>query len=158
MPLDVSTITFAGAIVSLASALLLLLYWMHERSARAALWWAGASSAKGLGIALLAFHAVLPIQSSQNAAPLILNSSALLTLIAARIFVRGTVRIWPILLGCGSWLLLLAVTSAYASGQVVGALSGTLSGGAYAATAMGLWRSRDEHLRARLPMIALLSV
>ena len=158
MPLDVSTITFAGAIVSLASALFLLLYWTHERAAWAALWWAGASGAKGLGIALLAFHAVLPVQCSQNVAPLILNSSALLTLLAVRIFVRGSLRAWPILLGCAGWLLLLCVTHAYASSQVAGALSGTLSGSLYAATAMGLWRSRGEQLRGRLAMTAFLSV
>jgi len=158
MPLDISTITLAGAIVSLAGALIVLLYWAHERTAWAALWWAAASCGKGIGVGLLAFHAVLPPQVSQGAAPLILNLSALLAWIAARIFSRGSVRGWPILLGYGAWVVVVAVTGANAREQVVGALGCTSAGGLYLAAAIVLWRGRSERLRARAPMMAVLAL
>jgi diguanylate cyclase (GGDEF)-like protein len=155
MLLDVSSISLASALVALGCALPLFLYWAQERSAWAALWWGGASCGKGIGVVLLTFHAALPLPVSQGLAPLILNLSALFAWVAARIFVRGRVRAWPILLGYAGWTLIMVVIGANARQQIVDTFGCSSTAGLYLAAAICFMRS-GERLRARGPMVAVL--
>ena len=88
MTLDVSTLTFAGGFVALASGLFLLVYWLQDRIAWAAFWWAGSSVGLGIGIVSLALHGALPRYASEAVAPLLLDAGAALAWIAARVFNR----------------------------------------------------------------------
>ena len=84
-----STITLSGALAAFASGAFLTSYWLHNRSSQAALYWAASAIGTGLGVSFLAMQSDLPRYLAYDAAPLLLDTSAGLTWLAARIFNRG---------------------------------------------------------------------
>lgn len=56
MIIDMTTVTFMGALVLLTVGAILLAYWLLNRSERSALAFAGAMTMEGAGVMLLAFH------------------------------------------------------------------------------------------------------
>jgi diguanylate cyclase (GGDEF)-like protein len=158
MTFDVATLAFAEGFVSFAGGLILLITWWQDRAAWAALWWAAANCGAGVGITLLALHAVLPAYASTIVGPLILDLCAVLAWVAAAIFNRGRVMPTPVLAGTIAWIALLTLTGAYASGQLAVAVGWGISGCLYGAAAIEFWRGRGERLRGRWPMISLLAL
>ncbi|MGA2794516.1 MAG: GGDEF domain-containing protein [Roseiarcus sp.] len=158
MTFDVSTLAFAEGFVSFAGGLILLITWWQDRAAWAAFWWASANCGAGVGVTLLALHAVLPAYASTIIGPLILDLCAVLAWVAAGIFNRGRIRPYPVLAGAAAWIALLILTGAYASGQLAVALGWGISGCLYGAAAIEFWLGRNEKLRGRWPMIFLLGL
>ncbi len=158
MAFDVSTITFAGGVVSFAGGLVLLLNWLHDRAARAAFWWAAANCALGVGVTGLALHAALPAFASNVAAPLVLNASVALAWVAARIFNRGSIKAYPLVAAAGALIAPPVFAAANADAHFVAALGAVISGCFYAAAAIEFWLAREENLRGRWPMIFLLGL
>jgi diguanylate cyclase (GGDEF)-like protein len=158
MTFDVSTITFAGGVVSFAGGLILLMNWLHDRSARAAFLWAAANCALGVGVIGLALHAVLPAFASNVATPLILNAAAALAWFAARIFNRGSIKAYPLVAAAGALIAPAIFAAANADEHFVAALGATIAGCFYAAAAIEFWLARGEGLRGRWSMILLLSL
>jgi diguanylate cyclase (GGDEF)-like protein len=158
MNLDVSTITFAGGVVSFAGGLILLMNWLNDRDARAALCWAAANCALGVGILGLGLHATLPAFASNVAAPLIINAAAALAWIAARVFNRGAIEPYRAPAAAGALMAALIVASANLSDHVAAVLGTSISGCFYAAAAIEFWLARGESLRGRWPMIFLLGL
>jgi diguanylate cyclase (GGDEF)-like protein len=158
MTFDVSTLTFAGSVVSLASGLTLFMNWWQDRMAWPAFWWGVASFGLGLGIGMLALHDVLPTFASNIVGPAIISVSATFAWVAARIFNRGAISPYLVLaiLVCGMGIVVL--TGAYASQQLSGAVAAGISGCLYAAAAIEFWLTRGEKLRGRWPMISVLSL
>lgn len=156
MTLDVSTITFAGGVVSFAGELILLMNWRHDRAARAALWWAAANCALGVGVIGLALHAALPAFASNVATPLLLYAAAALAWVAARVFNRGSVGPYRLPAATGVVLAALMAVAANLDARDAAALNAVASAGLYAAAAIEFWRARNERLRGRWSMIALL--
>jgi diguanylate cyclase (GGDEF)-like protein len=158
MNLDTPTITFAGGVVSLAGGLILLMNWLNDRATRAALWWAASNCLLGLGVIGLALHDALPPFAADVGAPVILNLSAALAWLAARIFNRRRGRIGraPI----AATVLVAALIGAVGSldAQSATALNATASAGFYLAAAIEFILARGERLRGRWPMVALLTV
>jgi diguanylate cyclase (GGDEF)-like protein len=158
MSLDVATLTFAGGSVSLASGLLVLLYWFQNRTAWAAFWWAASSIGAGIGIFLLALHGIAAPIASDILGPLILDACAALTWVSATILNRGSASPFPIVAGVTSWITILIVTGSFGSEQYATAFGVGVSGCLYAAAAMEYWWGRAEKLRGRWPMISALGV
>jgi diguanylate cyclase (GGDEF)-like protein len=158
MTLDVSTLTFAGGVVTFASGLFLLINWWQERTAWAALWWAAASCGTGVGITVLALHGVLPAYASNIVGPLILDVCAALVWVAARIFNRGSIKPYPVLIAVGGWIATVIFASACGYQQLAAELGKGISGCLYAAAATEFWLARGEELRGRWPMVSLLGV
>jgi len=156
MSLDAPTLTFAGALVSFASGLLVLLYWVTDRTAWAAFWWAAANIGTGIGVALLALHGVVPVFVSDILGPWILDICAVLTWTAARAFNRASNRPYLVLAGSAAWIVTEALAGALGSEQLASMLGTGVGGSLYLAGAIEFWRSDAEHLRGRWPMIAAL--
>jgi diguanylate cyclase (GGDEF)-like protein len=158
MIFDVSTLAFAEGFVSFAGGLILLITWWQDRTAWAAFWWSAANCGAGIGITLLALHAVLPAYASTIVGPVILDGCAVLAWVAARIFNRGRIGPYPVLAAVVAWIALLMFTRSYASEQLAVALGWGISGGLYGAGAIEFWLARGEKLRGRWPMIFLLTL
>src|ERR1700722_13403928 len=158
MTFDVSTLTFAEGVVSFAGGLILLMNWWLDRTVWAAFWWGTANCGAGIGIAMLALHAVLPAYASYFVGPLVLDVCAALAWSAAWIFNRGSIKLYPVLAAVGAGIALLIFTAAYASQQFAVALGWGISGCLYAAGAIEFWLARSEKLRGRWPMISLLGL
>src|SRR5208282_3514344 len=92
MTFDISTLAIARAIVAFAGGLVLLMNWWHDRAVWAALLWAVGSCGMGVGIAMLAMRGVAPAWVSNTLGPLILDLCGALTWVAARVFVRESVK------------------------------------------------------------------
>src|SRR5450432_3303308 len=158
MTLDASTLAIAGALASFVSGLTLLFYWGQERAAWAALWWAVANCALGVGVAGLALNGTLPDGLSHVAAPLVLDTSAALAWVAARIFNRGSFAVFPTLFAIGVWFALIIASGASGSERAAATLGAAVSGGLYAGGAVEFWLGRGETVQGRWPMISLLSL
>jgi diguanylate cyclase (GGDEF)-like protein len=158
MTLDASTLAIAGALASFVSGLTLLFYWWQERAAWAALWWAVANCALGVGVAGLALNGTLPDGLSHVAAPLVLDTSAALAWVAARIFNRGSIAVFPTLFAIGVWFALIIASGASGSERAAATLGAAVSGGLYAGGAVEFWLGRGETVQGRWPMISLLSL
>jgi diguanylate cyclase (GGDEF)-like protein len=158
MTFDVSTLTFAGGVVAFASGLILLMNWWLDRTSWSAFWWGAAGCGTGVGVAMLALHDTLPGYLSNIVGPLILNGSAASTLVAARIFNRGSVKPIPALAAQGAWIAIQMLTGAYAYQQFAVALGAGISGCLFAAAGFEFWLGRREALRGRWPMIFVLSL
>jgi diguanylate cyclase (GGDEF)-like protein len=158
MTFDVSTITFAGGLVSLAGGLILLMNWLHDRATRAALWWGAANCALGFGVIGLALHDALPAFASQIVTPLLLNAAGALAWIAARIFNRGAAKSDALVVAGGAFIAPLVVAAALAGAHLVVALVAATSAALYAAAGIEFWLGRGERLRGRAAMIALLAL
>jgi diguanylate cyclase (GGDEF)-like protein len=156
MAFDVSTLAFARGLVAVVGGLILFLNWWQDRTVWPAFWWSAVFCGTGVGIILLALHAVLPPYASTIVGPLILDVTAALTWTAARIFNRGSVNPIPVLALGGAWMALLIFAGAYSDIQHAVALGVGISGCLYAAGATEFWLARREKLRGRWPMIALL--
>ena len=158
MPLDESTLTFAGGLVTLSSGGFMLVYWSQDRAAWSAFWWAVASCGLGCAILLLAFHAVLPVAVAEIIVPMLLDICAALVFVAARVFNRGSINPYFVAAGIAVWITLQMVTAVYAGQQFAVALSPGVSAGLDAAAAREFWLGRGEGLRGRTPLIGILSL
>jgi diguanylate cyclase (GGDEF)-like protein len=155
MTFDISTLAIARAIVAFVGGLVLLMNWWHDRSVRAAFWWAVVSCGTGVGIAMLGMHAVLPAWAS-TVGPLILDLFGALTWVAARIFTRGAVKPLVVIAGMGAWVALLILAATFASTQHAIALGVAITACLYCAAAAEFWLGRAEKLSGRWPLISLL--
>jgi diguanylate cyclase (GGDEF)-like protein len=158
MIFDVSTLSFSGGAVAFASGLVLLMTWWNDRSAWPAFWWASASLGVGTGVTMLALRDVLPSYTSNIVGPAIIDLGAALTFVAARIFNRRAARPFPVLAGVAIWIAILVITGSNGHVQFAVAVGAGISGCLYAAAATEFWLARDEELRARWPMIAILGL
>src|SRR5579863_5773083 len=122
MTFDVSTITFAGGVVSLAGGLVLLMNWLQDRATRAALWWGAANCVLGFGVIGLALQGVLPTFAFQVVAPLLLNAAGAFAWIAARIFNRGAINSEALVVAGAAFIAPLVVAAACADPHLAPAL------------------------------------
>jgi diguanylate cyclase (GGDEF)-like protein len=158
MTLDVSTLEFAAGVVAFGSGLILLVNWWLDRTAWAVFWWGVANCGLGVGVTMLALHAILPAFVSYVAAPLLLGLCAALMWVATRIFNRGSVTAIPVVAAMGGWMAMLVVMGATGHNQLASVLGAGVSACLYAAAAAEFWLARGEPLQGRWPMIFLLSV
>jgi diguanylate cyclase (GGDEF)-like protein len=158
MLFDAPTLTFAGGFVSLFSGLLVLSFWYTERAAWAAFWWAMASCGSGIGIVLLALAGTVPHYISNIIGPLVLDICSALPWVAARIFNRGSINPYPVLIGVSGWIAMLNVIGAHGDEQLAMALGTAISGCWYAAAGIEFWLFRREELRGRRPLVAILGL
>jgi diguanylate cyclase (GGDEF)-like protein len=156
MPLDGSTLTFAGGVVAFSSGLFMLLYWSQDRAAWPAFCWAVASCVRGCGAMLVAFNAVLPAFVPEIMAP-IFNLCAALVFVAARIFNRGSINPYFAVTAGFGWMMLQILAGAYAPQRQVVALGLGISGCLYVAAAIEFWLGRAERLRGRTALIILIA-
>jgi diguanylate cyclase (GGDEF)-like protein len=158
MTLDVSTLTFAGGLVSFASGVFLFLHWFQTREDRAAFAWGAASCGLGFGVTLLALHAVVPDFVSTVVAPLTLDVCAAWMWAAARIFNRGSIERRPLIVAVGAWVAILVLIGATGYGRLAAVSGLAISASLYAAGAIEFWLARGERLRGRWPMIIVMSL
>ncbi len=158
MSLDVWTLTFIGGFVTTSTGLFLVIYWWHNRTAGIALWWAVGNGTLGAGIVLLSLGPAIPFLLSNILAPVIIDLGAVFAYIAARIFNRHPVK-WPFVAGgILAWVAAAALVGLCTTEQYVAALGAGISAGLYAAAAIAFWLARQERLRARNSMIAMLTL
>jgi diguanylate cyclase (GGDEF)-like protein len=156
MPLDASTLTFAGGFVTFLGGLFLLAFWWQDRAAWAAFWWALANCGLGIGITLLGLRSILPYYISNIMAPLLLDLCAVVTFVAARVFNRGSIDPYRVIAGAVTWVALLVIAGIYTREQFAAALGAGISGSLYAASAVEFWLGRRDELRGRFPIMSTL--
>jgi diguanylate cyclase (GGDEF)-like protein len=156
MSLDATTLTFAGGFVTFLGGIFLLVYWLQDRVAWSAFWWALANCGLGVGIILLALGSVVPFYVSHIGAPLLLDLCAVLAFVAARIFNRGSIDPYRVIASVAAWFGLLVIVGIYTREQFAAAFGVGISGGLYAAAAVQFWLGRKEELHGRMPIIGVL--
>jgi diguanylate cyclase (GGDEF)-like protein len=158
MTFDVFTLIFSGGLVSFVSGLFLVMHWWQAREDCAALAWGTASCGAGVGIALLAMHAVLPDFASTVVGPLILDVCAAWIWAATRIFNRGSVKRYPLAAAVAAWIVIVILVGATGYERFAAALGLGISASLYVAAANEFWLARGERLRGRWPIIFLLTL
>jgi diguanylate cyclase (GGDEF)-like protein len=158
MSFDLSTLAFAAGVVAFASGLVLLISWWQDRVAWAALWWGVASCGIGSGITMLALNAILPFYVSHVLGPQIISLCAAMTLAATRIFNRGSVKPYPMIVAVSVWIAIVIAIGAAGHEQAAAAMGAGIAGCCYSACAVDFWLARGEQLRGRWPMTFLLGL
>ncbi len=158
MQLDIPTLTFAGAVGAFASGMFLLMNWWQDRSASPALWWGVANCGLGVGTALLAFHDSLALYVWHLLAPPILDMCAVVTWVAARTFNRSSVRPVAVAIATALWVGIESILRVRGADSWATGFGLAISTLLYLAGAFEFWRTRDEALRGRWAMIALLGL
>jgi diguanylate cyclase (GGDEF)-like protein len=158
MLLDAPTITMAAGVVTVASGLFLLTYWLQHRSEWPAMWWGATLCGMGVGIALLAVQAVLKLDAMGIVALVIFDVCTLMTWVAARIFNRGSVRPALVLCAALAWVAVSALVGWLGGQQVRASFGSAASGCMYVAAAVEFWLGRREPLRGRKPMMVVLCI
>lgn len=156
MNLDTTTLTFAGGFVALMASLLLAGAAIQIPRARALGWWASASLLDGLGIFVIALGAGGHPALTVPAITLVTLSPALVWA-GARRFAGQTVSVPLVVAGVAFWLVLSLFVSPQRP-QIAGALSFIPSVIYLLCSAYELWRGRDEPLRGRFGLIAVLTL
>ena len=156
MVFDAATLTLAGGFVTVMGGMFLFVFWAQDRASLAALWWAVASCAMGVGICLLALHDVLPWCVAQIVGPTLLDLSPMVCWAAARVF-NGKAVPWRRMLAFTVGWLVLIMTVGATLGQNAAACLGAATSAVWTlATAVAFWQTRDEALPGRFPVIGLL--
>lgn len=155
MILDVSTLTFAGGLVSLASGVFLLLHWLQTRDDRAAFMSGAANFGAGIGVVMLSLHAVLPHWISEILAPLIFCTCSIGVWAAARVFNRGSIAGRTLIAAAVAGIASMMAAGAMGHDTIAAAVGLGTSSSLFAAGALEFWLARGERLRGRGPMIAL---
>jgi diguanylate cyclase (GGDEF)-like protein len=155
MVLDVSTLMFAGGLVSLASGVFLLLHWLQTREDRAALISGTANGGAGIGVVMLALHAVLPHWISEIVAPPIFCACSVGVWAAARVFNRGSVGGRPLIVAAAASIAISMAAGAMGHDPIAAAVGLGTSSSLFAAGALEFWLARGERLRGRGPMMTL---
>jgi diguanylate cyclase (GGDEF)-like protein len=155
MILDVSTLVFAGGLVSLASGVFLLLHWLQTREDRAAFISGAANFGAGIGVVIIALQASLPGWVSTILAPLIFGVCSAGIWAAARIFNRGSIYWRSLTMALAAAIAIPLAAGASGHDRIAAALGLGSSSALFAAGALEFWLGRGERLRGRWPMIAL---
>lgn len=154
--LDVPTLMVAGAFVALMSGAILIFAWYQYRETRAALWWAGADFALACGIVLLAVGTdKAPIFSVGLA---LLCMASALSWAGARSFDGHPIKAFVLVLGTAVWVAAQALPVWLLTPVAHSVLNVLVTLAYYGATALTISRGKGEALRARLPLVVLLSV
>jgi len=156
MNLDITTLMFAGSLVTAISSILLVLTWWQRPESTGALWWAGANFVLAGGIILYAQPGFGHSLGASILALVLLNLAPGLTWKAARLLTGDEA---PLVLVVAAPVLGLGLGAAgIISGQLQMAVSLGVTAAYTLAAAWEFWRKRSERLRARWPLIVLISI
>ena len=156
MHLDITTLMFAGSLVTAISSILLVFTWWQRPESTGALWWAGANFVLAGGIILYAQPGFGHSLGASVLALVLLNLAPGLTWKAARLL-NGDEA--PLVLVIAAPVLGLGLGAAgLIPGQHQMAVSLGVTAAYTLAAAWEFWRKRSERLRARWPLIVLISI
>jgi diguanylate cyclase (GGDEF)-like protein len=158
MQLDLPTLMVVGAFVSLMSGALLLFAWYQYRETAAALWWAGADFVLACAIVLIAVGSGTDVSLIFVVGLTLLCASSALTWAGARSFYGHAVLPLFLLLGPAIWIVAKCLPDSVVTPAASALLNAAITLSYYGATALSVKRGKGEALRARLPLVVLLSV
>lgn len=154
MHLDVYTLLFAEAFVSVLSAGFLVLAWSYYRETTAALYWAAGNIAIAGGVVVLELNEVIPPAWMAFATGLFLLSAGLFWG-GARRFDKQPAYVFVTAAGLAIWIAIGMIPEVAGSPRV-GALVGHSLISLYAIlTAWEIWHDGDERLFSRWPLVGL---
>jgi diguanylate cyclase (GGDEF)-like protein len=158
MQLDVPTLMVAGAFVALMSSALLLFAWYQFRETAAALWWAGADFVLACAIVLMAVGSGIDKPLIFVCGLTLLCASSALTWAGARSF-DGNAAL-PLFLALGTlvWIGAHCLPGVVLNPGASALLNAAITLSYYAAAALNIKRGRGEALRARFPLVVLLTM
>ena len=156
MHLDITTLMFVGSLVTAISSVLLVVTWWQRPESTGALWWAGANFVLACGILLYAQPGFGHSYAISILALVLLNLAPGLTWKAARLL-NGDEA--PLLLVAAAPVLGLGLGAAgLIPGQLQMAVSLGVTSAYTFAAAWEFWRKRSDQLKARWPLIVLISI
>lgn len=155
MTIDLPTLMMAGSFVAAVSGVFLIFAWMQTDNAYGVLWWAAADLVLAVAIPLITTKAP-PGSPPIVIGITLLNVSPALIWASARAV--GRRRIEPTFLGAGAllWLLAFAMPSFREAPGLQLGLNMSIMAVFLFAAAFEFWRSRNDRLTARWPLIVLL--
>ena len=158
MQLDVPTLMIAGAFVALMSAALLLFAWYQLRETAAALWWAGADFVLACAIVLMALGSGVDNPLIFTAGLTLLCASAALTWAGARSFDGDAISPFILGLGASIWIAAHGLPASFLNPATFALLNAGITLSYYAVAALSIKRGKGEALRARFPLVVLLTM
>lgn len=155
MTIDLPTLMMAGSFVAAVSGVFLIFAWMQTDNAHGVLWWAAADLVLAVAIPLVTTKAP-PGSPPIVIGITLLNFSPALIWASARAV--GRRRIEPTFIGAGAllWLLAFAMPAFRDEPTMQLALNMSIMAVFLYAAAFEFWRSRNDRLTARWPLIVLL--
>ena len=156
MLLDPFTLHVVSVFTLAVAAGLLLAAWLHQRKVSALVVWAGAFGLGAVATALILSRGHIPTFWSITFANTALACGYGLLWSGARLF-DGR-RVMPIIAfsGAGLWLAAYPLPEVHADATYRAVVMAMIGTGYTLATAFELWRDRNDSLRYRWPVIALL--
>jgi diguanylate cyclase (GGDEF)-like protein len=158
MVIDLPTLMLSGGFVACCAGALLLLAWWQYRESVAALWWAGADATMAFALALMAIGAAADNAPSIRLGLALLCLSSSLSWAGARAFDGLTIHPVLLMLGTAVWVAADVLTNMAGSALRTSILNATVTLIYYCAAAFTLWRHKGEALRARTPLVVLLTL
>ena len=159
MNLDTLTLMVVGSFTTALSGILLIGSWMTTlNKERALAWWAAANLVYAAGIALIVLGTILH-EAFVVAGVSLTSLSPALVWAGARQF-EGRRQIWPALFaGVAVWFVASVTTNDGNGASAAGAFVALANWTVYLfAAVFELWRGRAEPLKARWPLVAMLTI
>ncbi len=155
MTIDLPTLMIAGSFVSAVSGIFLIFAWMQTDKAYGVLWWAAADLALAIAIPMVANNPA-PGTPPVIVGTTLLNISPALIWAAARAVSRRRVDLAVVGSGAVLWLLAFAMPVFRENPGAQLSLNLAIVAAFLFAAAFEFWRSRNDRLTARWPLIVLL--
>lgn len=155
MSIDLPTLMMAGSFVAAVSGVFLIFAWMQTDNAYGVLWWAAADLVLAVAIPMITTDAP-PGSPPMVVGITLLNLSPALIWASARAVSRKRIDLTFVGAGAVFWLLAFAMPPVRQSPQTQVALNMAVMSVFLYAAAYEFWRSRNDRLTARWPLIVLL--
>ena len=156
MLLDPFTLLVVSAFTLALAAALLLVAWLHQRQVDALVAWAGAFGLGAVATALFLSRGHIPPFWSITFANTVLACAYGLLWNGARLFDGRRPKTILALLGAGLWLAAYSLPLLHADPTYRAILMAMIGTSYTLATAIELWRDRQDNLSYRWPVILLL--
>lgn len=157
MHFDLPTLLAANSFVTAMSGAILVLVWLQNRDAPAALWWGLANFSVAVAAGVYAFKGGLPDLGSRIAVATCVTVAGGFYWAAARSCHKARPDAWGMLAGPAFWLASLALPVFRTSPELQMSLATGIGSLYSVAAAFEVWRGRSERLNARWPLFAILA-
>ncbi len=158
MELDVKTMFVVTISVTAILGLLLIFSWYQHRKIEALAWWGAAHLVASVAVWMIGARGTIAVFWSVEMSNALLFLAAGMTWTGARLFDGNRISLIGLIGGALAWIL-AAQTTGFMHTPTGPIIFSSMIISVYTfATAMEFWRSRQESLLSRLPLIVMLSM